>query len=109
MIPNMFLNKKLSIFSMLKTTGDLIILTFIEAIPTVCTQTAFSQVPQQKQILTCDLRGHPSCHSTGYAAGLVNKGISCASSLLNWSGNTTQVDNYCSGYRAAQQQLQQQK
>ena len=82
-------------------------LTLIGVIPIVYTQTAYSQVPQQKQILTCDLPGHPSCHSTGYAAGLVNRGVSCNASLINSSGNSTQVDNYCSGYRAAQQQQQQ--
>jgi hypothetical protein len=67
-----------------------------------CTQTALSQ----KQILTCDHTGQPSCYSTGYAAGLVNRGIDC--SALKLSGNSTQVADYCSGNRAAQQQLQQQ-
>ena len=77
MISKMFLNKRLLIFSILKTTRALIMLTLIGVIPIVCTQTAYSQVPPQKHILTCDLPGHSSCHSTGYSAGLVNRGVSC--------------------------------
>jgi hypothetical protein len=77
-----------------------------------CTQTALSQIPQfqqqQKQILTCDHTGQPSCYSTGYQAGLVNRGIDCNALLLKLSGNSTQVADYCSGNRAAQQQIQQQ-
>jgi hypothetical protein len=100
---------KLFIFSILKTTRALIMLTLVGLIPIVCTQTAFSQVPQPKQILTCDLPGHPSCYSAGYAASLVNRGVSCSGSLLRSFGTSIQIDNYCSGWAAAQQQLQQQK
>jgi hypothetical protein len=74
-----------------------------------CIQTALSQIPEQKQILTCDHTGQPSCYSTGYAAGLVNRGIDCSALLSKLSGNTTQVADYCSGNRAAQQQLQQEQ
>jgi len=78
-----------------------------------CTQTALSQIPEfqqeQKQILTCDHTGQPSCYSTGYSAGLVNRGIDCSALLLKLSGNSTQVADYCSGNRAAQQQLQQEQ
>jgi hypothetical protein len=74
-----------------------------------CTQTALSQIPQQKQILTCDHTGQPSCYGTGYAAGLVNRGIDCTALLSKLSGNSTQIADYCSGNRAAQQALQQQK
>jgi len=71
-------------------------LTLVGVIPILYTQTAFSEL------------GHPSCYSSGYSAGLVNKGVSCSSTLLK--GTTTQVNNYCSGYMAAQQQqLQQQR
>lgn len=78
-------------------------LTLVGVIPILYSQTAFSQTT-----LNCDLPGHPSCYSSGYTAGLVNKGVSCSSTLVK--GTTTQVNNYCSGYMAAQQQqLQQQK
>ncbi|MGB8936743.1 MAG: hypothetical protein WCC17_16755 [Candidatus Nitrosopolaris sp.] len=103
----MDLNKTISIFS--KTTRALIMLTLIGVIPIAYTQTAFSQIPQQKQILTCDHTGQPSCYSTGYATGLANRGIDCSALLLKLSGNSTQVADYCSGNRAAQQQQQQQK
>ncbi|MGB6593971.1 MAG: hypothetical protein WA323_10945 [Candidatus Nitrosopolaris sp.] len=106
----MDLNKTISIFS--KTTRALIMLTLIGVIPIAYTQTAFSQIsqiPQQKQILTCDHTGQPSCYSTGYDTGLVNRGIDCSALLLKLSGNSTQVADYCSGNRAAQQQQQQQK
>ena len=76
-------------------------LTLIGVIPIACTQTAYSQVPQQKQILTCDLPGHPSCYSKGYAAGLANRGVSCSGFLLNSVGSITQVANYCSGFSAS--------
>ncbi|MFZ0510498.1 MAG: hypothetical protein WAM14_02730 [Candidatus Nitrosopolaris sp.] len=105
----MYLNKTLLIFSILKTTRALIMLTLVGVIPIAYTQTAFSQAPQQKQSLTCDHPGYPSCYSTGYATGLANRGIDCRGLLVNSSGNSTQVDNYCSGFRAAQQQQQQQK
>jgi hypothetical protein len=106
-----FLNKKLLIFSIFKMTGALIMLTLVGVIPILYTQTAFSQTPQQsKQSLACDLSGHPSCYSSGYSAGLVNKGVSCSSTLLSWAGTPAQVVNYCSGFMAAQQQqLQQQQ
>ena len=91
-------------------------LTLVGVIPIACTQTAFSQAPpfnwKQKQILTCDHPGYPSCYSTGYATGLAHPGIDCSGLLLNSFGiyiSTTQVDNYCSGFRAAQQQQQQQQ
>jgi hypothetical protein len=84
-------------------------LTLVGVVLLACTQTAFSQIPQQKQILTCDQTGQPSCYSTGYATGLVNRGIDCNALLLKLSGNSTQVADYCSGNRAAQQQQQQQK
>jgi hypothetical protein len=72
------------------------------------TQTAFSTT--QKQILTCDQPGYPSCYSTGYSPGLLNTRISCSSMLLNSTATSSQVDNYCLGYRvAAQHMLQQQQ
>jgi len=73
-----------------------------------CAQTALSQIPQQKQILTCDQSGQPSCYNAGYSAGLVNRGIDCSALVSKFSGTSTQIANYCSGNRAAQQQLQQQ-
>jgi hypothetical protein len=80
-----------------------IMLTLVGVIPILYMQTAFSQTT-----LNCDLPGHPTCYSSGYSAGLVNKGVSCSSTLLK--GSPTQVNNYCSGYNIAQQQqLQQQK
>jgi hypothetical protein len=91
----------------LKTARALIML--VGVLLLACTQTALSQIPQQKQILTCDHTGQPSCYSTGYAAGLVNRGIDCSALLLKLSGNSSQVADYCSGNRAAQQQLQQQQ
>jgi hypothetical protein len=108
----MYLNEGLSIFS--KTTRALIMVTLVGVIPIVYTQTAlsqtvFSQALQQKQILTCNLPGHPSCYSKGYAAGLANRGVSCSGFLLNSVGSIAQVANYCSGFSAAQQQQQQQK
>jgi hypothetical protein len=97
-------------------------LTLLGVYPIACTQTAFSQVPQQKQILTCDHPGYPSCYSLGYAAGLLNRGTfsSCSNLLLNSLRSATYtiyytyyytivVDNYCSGFSAAQQQQQQHK
>ncbi|HXX98053.1 MAG TPA: hypothetical protein VEL11_13160 [Candidatus Bathyarchaeia archaeon] len=92
-------------------TRALIMVALVGVVFLACTQTALSQIPQtfsQKQILTCDHTGQPSCYSTGYAAGLVNRGIDCSALLLKLSGNSTQVADYCSGNRAAQQQLQQQ-
>jgi hypothetical protein len=91
------------VFPIFKATRVVIMLTLVGIIPILYTQTAFSQTT-----LNCDLPGHPSCYSSGYSAGLVNKGVSCSSTLV--SGTPTQVNNYCSGYMAAQQQqLQQQK
>ena len=117
----MCLNKKLFFFLILKTRRALIMLTLVGVIPIACTQTAFSQVPQQKQILTCDHPAYPSCYSLGYSAGLLNRGTfsSCSDLLLNSLRSATYtiyythyytivVDNYCSGFSAAQQQQQQQ-
>jgi len=101
-ISGSFLNKKLTVMSIFKARV-VIMLTLIGVIPILYAQTAFSQTT-----LNCDQPGHPSCYSSGYTAGLVNKGVSCSSTLLK--GTTTQVNDYCSGYMAAQQQqLQQQK
>lgn len=70
-------------------------------------QTALSTT--QKQILTCDQPGHPSCYGIGYSNGLLNTRISCSTMLLNSSANPSQINNYCLGYRvAAQHMLQQQ-
>lgn len=97
-----FLNKKLFV-SIFKAPRVVIMLTLVGVIPILYTQTAFSQTT-----LNCDLPGHPSCYSSGYTAGLVNKGVSCSNTLVK--GTTTQVNDYCSGYMAAQQQqLQQQR
>jgi hypothetical protein len=97
-----FLDKKLFV-SIFKATRVVIMLTLVGAIPILYTQTAFSQTT-----LNCDLPGHPSCYSSGYTAGLVNKGVSCSSTLVK--GTTTQVNDYCSGYMdVQQQQLQQQR
>src|SRR5215469_3007166 len=102
-ISRSFLNKKLLVFSIFKTTRVVIMLTLVGVIPILYTQTVFSQTT-----LNCNQSGHPTCYGSGYSAGLVNKGISCSSTLLR--GTPTQVNNYCSGYMAAQQQqLQQQK
>ncbi|MFY9869528.1 MAG: hypothetical protein WAK17_07405 [Candidatus Nitrosopolaris sp.] len=73
-----------------------IMLTLVEVSSILYTQTASSQTT-----LNCDLP------ERGYSAGLVNKGASCSTTLLR--GTPTQVNNYCLGYMAAQQQLQQQK
>ena len=65
---------------------------------------------QTEQSLACDLSGHPSCYGSGYSAGLINKEVSCSSTLLNLAGTPVQVVSYYSGFMAAQQQqLQQQK
>lgn len=37
-----------------------------------------------------------SVDSSGYSVVLVNKGVSCGSTLLSWAGTATQVDDYCS-------------
>src|SRR5215467_8714908 len=101
-ISGSFLNKKFFV-SIFKATRVVIMLMLVGVIPILYTQTAFSQ-----STLNCDLSGHPSCYSSGYTAGLVNKGVSCTSALVK--GTTTQVNDYCSGYMAAQQQqLQQQR
>jgi len=66
----------------------------------------------QKPILTCDQPGHPSCYSLGYSKGLLNTQTSCSAATLNSFviANSSQVNNFCSGYRiAAQQALQQQR
>ena len=101
-ISESFVTKKLFVFSIFKATRVVIMLTLVGVIPILYTQTAFSQTT-----LNCDRPGHPTCYSSGYSVGLVNRGISCISTLLR--GTTTQVNDYCSGYMAAQQQLQQQK
>ena len=65
----------------------------------------------QKPILTCDQPGHPSCYSLGYSKGLLHSRVSCSAATLNSFviANSSQVDNFCSGYEvAAQQALQQQ-
>jgi len=103
----MYLRRTLSI-SVLKTTHALIMVAFVGVVLHACAQTALSQIPQQKQILTCDNTGQPSCYSAGYSAGLINRGIDCSALLSKFSGNSTQIADYCSGNRAAQQQLQQQ-
>ena len=108
----MYLNMKLLIFSILKTRRALIMLMLVGVIPIACTQTASSQLSPQKQILTCDQAGHPSCYSLGYAAGLLTRGTfsSCSSVLLHSLGRITYtivVSNYCSGFSAAVQQQQQ--
>jgi hypothetical protein len=102
-ISRSFLNTKFFVFSIFKAMRVVTMLTLVGVIPILYTQTAFSQTT-----LNCGLPGHPSCYSSGYTAGLVNKGVSCSSNLVK--GTTTQVNDYCSGYMAAQQQqLQQQK
>ncbi|MGA9150664.1 MAG: hypothetical protein WBZ36_08800 [Candidatus Nitrosopolaris sp.] len=102
-ISGRFVNERLLVFSIFKATRVMIMLTLVGVFPILYTQTAFSQTT-----LNCDLPGHASCYSSGYSAGLVNKGVSCSSTLLK--GTTTQVNDYCSGYMAAQQQqLQQQR
>jgi len=66
----------------------------------------------QKPILTCDQPGHPSCYSLGYSKGLLNSRLSCSAATLNSFviANPSQVNDFCSGYRiAAQQVLQQQR
>jgi hypothetical protein len=86
----------------------MMMLTLIGVIPFAYAQIAFSQM--LKQILTCDHAGFPSCYSTGYNAGLINRGTfsSCSGSLRS-VGSPTQVNNYCLGFSAAQQQQQQQE
>jgi tetratricopeptide (TPR) repeat protein len=66
----------------------------------------------QKPVLTCDQAGHPSCYSIGYSKGFLNTRVSCSATTLNSFvlANPSQVNNFCSGYRVAQQQaLQQQR
>jgi hypothetical protein len=66
----------------------------------------------QKPVLTCDQPGHASCYSLGYSKGLLNTRTSCSATTLNSFAiaNPSQVNNFCSGYRvAAQQVLQQQR
>src|SRR5215472_4684335 len=101
----MYLRRTLSI-SVLKTAYALIMVALVGVV--LHAQTALSQIPQQKQMLTCDHSGQPSCYSAGYSAGLVNRGIDCSALLSKFSGSPTQIADYCSGNRAAQQQLQQQ-
>jgi hypothetical protein len=108
----MYLNEKLLIFSTLKMRGAMIMLTLVGVIPIAYTQIAFSQFSPQKQILTCDQLGHPSCYSLGWATGLLTRGTfsSCSSVLLHTLGRITYtivVNNYCSGFSAAVQQQQQ--
>lgn len=105
----MYLNTELRIFSILKTRRVLVTLMLVGVIPVGCIQLAFSQGPQQRQVLTCDQPGFPSCYSTGYNAGLLTQGsFSSCRGTLNSFGSLTQVNNYCSGFSAAQQQQQQQ-
>jgi tetratricopeptide (TPR) repeat protein len=65
----------------------------------------------QKPILTCDQPGHPSCYSIGYAKGFLNTRADCSATTLNSFvlANASQVNNFCSGYRVAQQQALQQQ
>jgi hypothetical protein len=66
----------------------------------------------EKPILTCDQPGHPSCYSLGYSKGFLNSRLSCSAATLNSFviANPSQVNNFCSGYRIAEQQaLQQQR
>ena len=65
----------------------------------------------QKPILTCDQPRHPSCYSIGYSKGFLNTRVSCSATTLNSFvlANSSQVNNFCSGYRVAQQQALQQK
>ncbi len=66
----------------------------------------------QKPILTCDQPRHPSCYSIGYSKGFLNTRVSCSATTLNSFvlANSSQVNNFCSGYRIAQQQaLQRQR
>ncbi|HYA84402.1 MAG TPA: hypothetical protein VEH06_13285 [Candidatus Bathyarchaeia archaeon] len=110
----MCLNKKLLIFSILEMRRAMIMLSVVGVIQIACTQTAFSQFSPQKQILTCDQSGHPSCYSLGYAAGLMTRGTfsSCSNVLLHSLGRITYtivVNNYCSGFFGAAVQQQQQK
>ena len=66
----------------------------------------------QKPILTCDQPGQASCYSLGYTKGLLNTQLGCSAATLNSFviANSSQVNNFCSGYRvAAQQTLQQQR
>jgi len=81
-ISGSFLDKKLFV-SIFKATRVVTMLTLVGVIPILYTQTAFSQTA-----LNCDLPGHPSCYSSGYTAGLVNKGVSCSSNLVK--GTITQ-------------------
>ena len=60
-----FLYKKLFV-SIFKVKRGVIMLMLVGVIPILYIQTAFSQTT-----LNCDLPWHPSCHSSGYSAGLV--------------------------------------
>ena len=105
----MYLKTELRIFSILKTRKVLVTLMLLGVIPVGGIQIAFSHVPQQRQVLTCDNPGFPSCYSTGYNAGLLTRGsFSSCTGTINSLGSLTQVNNYCSGFSAAQQQQQQQ-
>jgi tetratricopeptide (TPR) repeat protein len=65
---------------------------------------------QRTRNLTCDQPGHPSCYSIGYSNGLLNTRLTCSTMLLNSLANTSQINNYCLGYKvAAQHMLQQQR
>jgi hypothetical protein len=83
-----------------KTSNALALASLVGVIPILYAQTAFSQTT-----LNCDLPGQPSCYSSGYSAGLVNKEVGCITTLPTGAGTPTQVNNYCSGYIAAQRQL----
>jgi hypothetical protein len=85
----------------------LITVSLLWVLQLVYAQAAFSIT--QKQILTCDQAGHPSCYSIGYSNGFLNTRVSCSKMLLNSSANPSQINNYCLGYKvAAQHMLQQQ-
>ncbi len=82
---------------------------FFGVLQLVYAQTVFSIT--QKPILTCDQPGHPSCFSIGYSKGLLNTRVSCSATTLNSfvAANASQVNNFCSGYRVAEQQVLQQQ
>lgn len=88
--------------------GALITIMFFGVLQLVYAQTVFSTT--QKPILTCDQAGHPSCYSIGYSKGLLNTRVSCSATTLNSFvvANPSQVNNFCSGYRVAAQQILQQ-
>jgi hypothetical protein len=62
-------------------------------------------------ILTCDQPGYGSCYSLGYSKGLLNSRLSCSAAALNSFviANPSQGNDFCSGYRIAEQQALQQQ